>query len=61
MTTVPTASFSGMDRSTSFAEQVRRFLLAACGELERIGGAQLATGRGDAVVRRYVENEEAGS
>jgi len=38
-----------------FAEQVRRFLLAAGGELERIGAAQLATGRGDAVLRRHVE------
>jgi AcrR family transcriptional regulator len=38
-----------------FGERVRRFLLAACGELERIGAAQLATGRGDAVLRRHVE------
>jgi AcrR family transcriptional regulator len=38
-----------------FDEQVRRFLIAACGELGRIGAAQLATGRGDAVLRRHVE------
>ncbi|WIX98357.1 TetR/AcrR family transcriptional regulator [Amycolatopsis mongoliensis] len=38
-----------------FGEQVQRFLVAACGELERIGAAQLATGRGDAVLRRHVE------
>jgi AcrR family transcriptional regulator len=36
-------------------ERIRRFLIAACGELDRIGAAQLATGRGDAVLRRYVE------
>jgi AcrR family transcriptional regulator len=38
-----------------FGEQLQRFLLAACSELERIGAAQLATGRGDAMLRRYVE------
>jgi AcrR family transcriptional regulator len=38
-----------------FGERVRRFLIAACGEFGRIGAAQLATGRGDAVLRRYVE------
>ena len=38
-----------------FGERVRRFLLAACGELGRIGAAQLATGRGDPVLRRHVE------
>jgi len=38
-----------------FDEQLRGFLLAACGELDRIGAAQLATGRGDAVLRRHVE------
>lgn len=38
-----------------FGERVRRFLLAACGELDRIGAAQLATGRGDAILRRHVE------
>lgn len=38
-----------------FGERVRRFLLAACAELARIGAAQLATGRGDAVLRRHVE------
>jgi hypothetical protein len=30
-------------------------LIAACGELDRIGAAQLAAGRGDAVLRRHVE------
>jgi AcrR family transcriptional regulator len=38
-----------------FGEQVRVFVFAACGELGRIGAAQLATGRGDAVLRRHVE------
>lgn len=42
-------------RDQSFSEQVRQFLLAAGSELGRIGAAQLATGRGDAVLRRYVE------
>ncbi|WP_410618626.1 TetR/AcrR family transcriptional regulator [Amycolatopsis sp. cmx-8-4] len=42
-------------RDTSFGEQVRQFLIAACGELERIGATQLATGRGDVVLRRHVE------
>lgn len=42
-------------RGKPFGEQVQRFLLAACGELGRIGAAQLATGRGDAVLRRHVE------
>ncbi len=42
-------------RDQPFAEQVRRFLVAAGRELERIGAAQLATGRGDAVLRKYVE------
>lgn len=38
-----------------FGERVQRFLIAACGEFERIGAAQLATGRGDAILRRHVE------
>ena len=38
-----------------FGERVRRFLIAAGSELGRIGAAQLATGRGDAVLRRHVE------
>lgn len=38
-----------------FGERVQRFLIAACGELERIGAAQLVIGRGDAVLRRHVE------
>jgi AcrR family transcriptional regulator len=39
----------------SFGERIQRFLIAACGEFARIGAAQLATGRGDAVLRRHVE------
>ncbi|WP_216901721.1 TetR/AcrR family transcriptional regulator [Nocardia alni] len=39
-----------------FGDQVQRFLIAACGELERIGAAQLAAGRGDAILRRHVEH-----
>ena len=38
-----------------FGEQVQRFLLATCSELGRIGAAQRATGRGDAVLRKHVE------
>jgi AcrR family transcriptional regulator len=38
-----------------FGERVRQFLVAACGELARVGAAQLATGRGDALLRRHVE------
>ncbi|MER5522464.1 TetR/AcrR family transcriptional regulator [Streptomyces sp. NPDC002763] len=39
-----------------FSVRVQRFLIAAGTELERIGAAQLATGRGgDAMLRRYVE------
>jgi AcrR family transcriptional regulator len=38
-----------------FGERVRQFLVAACAELGRIGAAQLTTGRGDAVLRRHVE------
>lgn len=38
-----------------FGERVRRFLIAAGGELGRIGAAQLAAGRGDAVLRKHVE------
>lgn len=39
-----------------FDVRVQRFLIAAGGELGRIGAAQLATGRGgDAMLRRYVE------
>lgn len=42
-------------RDRPFDEQVRQFLIAAGSELGRIGAAQLATGRGDAVLRRHVE------
>lgn len=42
-------------RDMPFGERMQRFLIAACGELGRIGAAQLATGRGDAVLRRHVE------
>jgi AcrR family transcriptional regulator len=38
-----------------FGVRVQRFLIAAGSELGRIGAAQLATGRGDAVLRQYVE------
>ncbi|QJS13973.1 helix-turn-helix transcriptional regulator [Streptomyces argyrophyllae] len=38
-----------------FGLQVRRLLIAAGSELGRIGAAQLATGRGDAMLRQYVE------
>ncbi|MFI6493485.1 TetR/AcrR family transcriptional regulator [Streptomyces sp. NPDC050564] len=38
-----------------FGVQVQRFLIAAGSELERFGAAQLATGRGDAMLRQYVE------
>ena len=38
-----------------FGERIQRFLLAAGGELGRIGAAQLATGRGDALLRKHVE------
>jgi hypothetical protein len=38
-----------------FDERIRLFLIAACGELGRIGAAQLATGRDDATLRRHVE------
>lgn len=39
----------------SFEVRVRGFLAAAGAELGRIGAAQLAAGRGDAVLRQYVE------
>ena len=38
-----------------FDVRVQRFLIAAGSELRRIGAAQLATGRGDAMLRQYVE------
>ena len=39
-----------------FADRMRGFLLAACGELTQIGAAQLTVGRGgDPEVRRHVE------
>ncbi|MCW2718299.1 hypothetical protein [Pseudonocardia sp.] len=38
-----------------FGERIRRFLIAASGELGRIGAAQLATGRGDTALRRHLE------
>ncbi|MEV5770498.1 TetR/AcrR family transcriptional regulator [Streptomyces antimycoticus] len=38
-----------------FEVRVQRFLIAAGTELARIGAAQLATGRGDAMLRQYVE------
>jgi AcrR family transcriptional regulator len=42
-------------RGQPFDVRIRRFLIAIGGEFGRIGAAQLATGRGDAVLRRYVE------
>ncbi|EWM19476.1 TetR/AcrR family transcriptional regulator [Kutzneria sp. 744] len=39
-----------------FGERLRKFLVAACDGLSAIGAAQLATGRGDAVLRRHVEH-----
>jgi AcrR family transcriptional regulator len=44
-----------LDRQFGAIERTRQFLVAACGELARIGAAQLATGRGDALLRRHVE------
>ncbi|MFD8418088.1 TetR/AcrR family transcriptional regulator [Streptomyces sp. NPDC059466] len=38
-----------------FGVRVQRFLIAAGSELGRIGAAQLATGRGDVMLRQYVE------
>ena len=38
-----------------FDVRVQRFLIAAGSELGRIGAAQLALGRGDALLRQYVE------
>jgi AcrR family transcriptional regulator len=38
-----------------FGERVQRFLIAAGRQLGQIGAAQLATGRGDPVLRRHVE------
>lgn len=65
MTAVLDRQFAAIERTlvaaaeesagASFGERMQRFLLAVCGEFERIGAAQLATGRGDAVLRRYVE------
>jgi AcrR family transcriptional regulator len=65
MTAVLDQQFGAMERTLiaaaedsedkPFGERIHRFLIAACGELGRIGAAQLATGRGDAVLRRHVE------
>ncbi|MER5407199.1 helix-turn-helix domain-containing protein [Streptomyces sp. NPDC002769] len=38
-----------------FDVRVQRFLIAAGSELGRIGAAQLASGRGDVMLRQYVE------
>jgi AcrR family transcriptional regulator len=38
-----------------FGVRAQRFLIAAGSELGQIGAAQLATGRGDAALRQYVE------
>ena len=65
MTAVLDRQFDAIDRTlvatlqeadgAPFGERVRLFLLAAGAEFGRIGAAQLATGRGDAVLRRHVE------
>lgn len=65
MTAVLDRQFGAIDRTllaaldaaegAPFGERVQRFLVAACAELGRIGAAQLATGRGDAVLRKHVE------
>jgi AcrR family transcriptional regulator len=65
MTAVLDEQFGAIDRrlvavtedseGKPFGERMRHFLIAACDEFARIGAAQLATGRGDAVLRRHVE------
>ncbi|GAA3440435.1 TetR/AcrR family transcriptional regulator [Kutzneria kofuensis] len=65
LTAVLDRQFGAIERAVRAAEQetegrplserVQRFLIAAGGELARIGAAQLATGRGDAMLRRHVE------
>jgi AcrR family transcriptional regulator len=65
MTAVLDEQFGAIDRrlvavtedseGKPFGERMRQFLIAACDEFARIGAAQLATGRGDAVLRRHVE------
>lgn len=65
MTAVLDRQFAAIERTVAaaaeeaagepFGERVRRFLVAAGSELGRIGAAQLAAGRGDAVLRRHVE------
>lgn len=65
MTAVLDRQFAAVERTLSaaaedavgkpFGERVQRFLIAACAELGRVGAAQLATGRGDAILRRHVE------
>ncbi|WP_405833827.1 TetR/AcrR family transcriptional regulator [Streptomyces sp. NBC_01176] len=42
-------------RGQPFGVRVQRFLIAAGSELGRIGAAQLASGRGDVMLRQYVE------
>lgn len=66
MTAVLDRQFSAIERTLAtatedaaampFGERVQRFLIAAGSELSRIGAAQLATGRGDALLRRHVEH-----
>jgi AcrR family transcriptional regulator len=43
------------DEGKPFGERIQRFLIAAASKLGQIGAAQLATGRGDAALRRHVE------
>lgn len=50
-----TLAAAGDAAEEPFEVRVQRFLVAAGRELERVGAAQLATGRGDAMLRRHVE------
>ncbi|MBO3679194.1 TetR/AcrR family transcriptional regulator [Streptomyces sp. NEAU-YJ-81] len=43
------------EQGQPFGVRVQRFLIAAGTELGRIGAAQLATGRGEVMLRQYVE------
>lgn len=61
---VPDRQFTAVERTPAAAQdaqgqpfgvRVQRLLIAAGSELGRIGAVQLAAGRGDAVLRQYVE------
>ncbi|GGJ69418.1 hypothetical protein [Streptomyces brasiliensis] len=69
MTAVLDRQFAAVERTLVAAEdtegqpfgvRVQRFLIAAGSKLGRIGAAQLATGRGDAMLRQYVEQRVDG-